>query len=306
MEVYRNSRATDRQILLEFPDAVADPAVNSIDVFVLEEGEGAVAKEINSVTLIPGEGFLFTIPLYLVQEDKTLQVHWDITFVEDGETYITKKSMPVNVVTPILSKREIKEVWDSATDAEVTAIEKAVRHIIQAHTGQDFGMWTGSLNVKADGSGALLLPRRLLSLSSVNGHVPDNRYSLSPSGYVLRYYPWGVPPVKADYDGLHMHTGGVIHNPNNVRLGEWTKDRNYKITGQWGWDQIPEAVREAAKLLVNDYACSDAQYRDRYLQSMTAADWRIQFNAGAYVRTGNVRADQLLEEYVIIRGWGVI
>jgi hypothetical protein len=39
---------------------------------------------------------------------------------------------------------------------------------------------------------------------------------------------------------------------------------------------------------------------------MTAADWRIQFYSGAYLRTGNVRADQLLADYVVTRGWGVI
>jgi len=80
----------------------------------------------------------------------------------------------------------------------------------------------------------------------------------------------------------------------------------YPISGVWGYEAVPESVKEAARLLVNDYACADSQYRDRYLTSMTAADWRIQFNSGAFVRTGNVRADQLLSEYVTTRGWGVI
>ena len=67
-----------------------------------------------------------------------------------------------------------------------------------------------------------------------------------------------------------------------------------------------DQVKEAAKLLVNDYACAEQTYRDRYLTSMTAADWRIQFHSGAFLKTGNVRADQLLRDFVLKGGWAVI
>jgi hypothetical protein len=133
-----------------------------------------------------------------------------------------------------------------------------------------------------------------------------NHFAIQNNGYTLSHYPWGVPPVKADAYGLHMHVGGVIHNPNNVKVEQFANNRDYLVEGHWGWEAVPDAVKEAAKLLVNDYACADAQYRDRYLVSMTAADWRIQFYSGAYLRTGNVRADQLLSDYVVTRGWGVI
>jgi hypothetical protein len=83
-------------------------------------------------------------------------------------------------------------------------------------------------------------------------------------------------------------------------------EAQYNISGQWGWNSVPAAVQEAAALLAHDYACADVLYRDRYLTSMTAADWRIQFNAGAFSDTGNVRANQLLEEYVIKNNWVAI
>lgn len=298
MEIYTNAKAADRTVFLPFPDTAT-----AIDAFVHQDGE--MVYEIPAVATVTGEGYSATLPLYLLQNDSDLKVHWEITYSEGGIEHTIKRVTPVEVVTPILTKAEIKAVWDTATDEEVVTIEKAVRHIVQAYTGQKFGHWYGSVTVKGSNSRALFSPTKILELTTVNGVTATSHYALDPDGYVVRHYPWGVPPVKADYHGLHMHTGGVIHDPNNVRWAYWS-DRSYELAGRFGWEEVPSQVKEAAKLLVNDYACADSQYRDRYLTSMTAADWRIQFHSGAFVRTGNVRADQLLSDFVVTRGWGVI
>ena len=300
MEIYTNAKAADRTVFLPFPDTAL-----SVDAFVYKDDE--LLFEIGTVTAVPDEGYSAVLPLHLLQHDNDLKVYWTLTYLEpsDDTEYTINRVTPVEVVTPILSRAEILGVWDTATDEEVVMIEKAVRHIVQAYTGQEFGHFIGTETVKGDGSPALYLPRRLLSLETVNGAAVGTQFTIDPDGYILRHYPYGVPPVKADYFGLHMHTGGVIHNPNNVSLRNW-KRQTYAINGRWGWEEVPASVKEAAKLLVNDYACADSQYRDRYLTSMTAADWRIQFNSGAFLRTGNVRADQLLSDFVVTRGWGVI
>lgn len=303
MEIYSNSAVADRTVLLEFPDT---PAEAQIDVFIFKENEPVT--EIATVVAVPGEGYSFTLPLYLVQHDQNLEVRWTLTYVEPTESteYTLNRSVHIEIVTPILSRKEIREVWDTATDKEIADIEKAVRHIIQAYTGQVFGMFVGTIPVRGEGNIALRTPRRLIELVSVDGRNAKPHFTVDPDGHIVRHYPWGVPPIKADYHGLHMHTGGVIHNPNNIRLARWLGERTYNLTGRWGYESVPAPVKEAAKLLVNDYACGDSQYRDRYLVSMAAADWRLQFHSGAYLRTGNVRADQLLSEYVVTRGWGVI
>ena len=304
MEIYTNAKAADRTVFLEFPEAAT-----TVDCFVYKNDE--LLFEIETVTNILGEGYSVVLPLYLLQNDGPLDVRWVLTYSEPSAApafelvHTINRTTKVEVVTPILSKKEIKAVWDTATDAEVVTIEKAVRHIIQAYTGQSFGHWHGTVKVKGSQSSALFSPTKIIELQSVNGIQTPNNYVIDPDGYVVRHYPWGVPPVKADYHELHMHTGGVIHDPNNVRWSYWSQ-RSYELTGRFGWEEIPAAVKEAAKLLVNDYACADSQYRDRYLTSMTAADWRVQFHSGAFLRTGNVRADQLLSEYVVTRGWGVI
>lgn len=301
MEVYTNSAAADRVVLLDFPDT---PAGAQIDVFIFKDG--SPLTEIQTVVAVPTEGYSFTLPLHLVQHDQNLEVRWTLTYTENSMQYTLNRSLHIEVVTPILTKREIREVWDTATDKEVLEIEKAVRHVIQAYTGQTYGMFVGTLPVRGEGNIALRTPRRLIELISVDGRSASSNFTVDPEGHIVRHYPWGVPPVKADYHGLHMQRGGIIHNPNNVKLTRWNAEKTFNLTGRWGYEYVPEPVKQAAKLLVNDYACGDSQYRDRYLVSMAAADWKLQFHSMAYTKTGNARADQLLSEYVVTRGWGVI
>lgn len=308
MEIYANAPVTGRVVVLDF-HYIAGATINAFAYLNDEEVYEFTTVGVTSASPTSDDFYTLTLPLFLCQFDQRIHIHWDVTYLDaaDSTSYTVSKITPVDIVTPILTKREIKDVWDTATDAEVVTIEKAVRHVIQSYTGQEFGRYIGTFEVKGTGGTALGLPRRLLSLDEFNGVTANpSQFSIESGGHVLRFYPWGVPPVKADFDGLHMHTGGVIHNPNNVRYKTFNSDYIYTITGHWGFETVPDAVKEAAKLLVNDYACADSQYRDRYLVSMTAADWRIQFYSGAYLRTGNVRADQLLSDYVVTRGWGVI
>jgi hypothetical protein len=244
------------------------------------------------------------VQLGYLQYDGRVVINW--TFILNGESF-TETSY-YDVVTPLLTDREVKEIHPNATDYEVRRIEAATRHIIQAHTGQRFGRFKGIYTVRGNDSRKLELPARLLELNSVNElqDSVEKYFAVEQGGWVLRHFPWGVPPVKADYYELHQHVGGVIHNPNNVRLGEFYKEYHFDVDGVWGYHEVPDPVKEAARLLVNDYACADSQYRDRYLTSMTAADWRIQFHEGAFARTGNVRADQLLADYVLSHGWAVV
>lgn len=299
MEIYRNSAASSRTVTLPFP-------VPPVAVDVTAVKDGVVVHEFSTVT-VDESGVTVTVPLFLTHNDSKFDLRWELSYIEDGVTYNSVETTPVSIVTPILTTSEIKTIDEDffADPAEVVKIEKAVRHIIQAYTGQEFGHFYGTEKIKGSNTTALFSPRRIIELTSVDGIEAGSEYALDADGHVVYRSPWGVPPIKADYHGLHYHTGGVIHNPNHVSLSNWNA-KVYELTGRFGWEYVPAQVKEAAKLLTNDYACADSQYRDRYLTSMTAADWRIQFNSGAFLRTGNVRADQLLSDFVVTRGWGVI
>lgn len=248
----------------------------------------------------PVEGSV-EVQLPYLQYDGELAINW--TFLIEYDTYTER--VYYDVVTPILSRAEIADIYDPEvlTDKEYLKIEAATRHIINAHCGQTFGKYIGTWTVRGDASNSLALPARLLQVENVNGILPAE-YSIDGGGFNLRHYIYSDVNIKADV-GVQQRAG-VIFDPYAISRAKFEKDQTYSVYGIWGYNSVPQTVKEAAKLLVNDYACADAAYRDRYLTSMTAADWRIQFNAGAFINTGNVRADQLLEPYVLRRGWAVL
>lgn len=299
--IYTNG--AERTIELDLPIVPTGP----VEVTVRANGTVVHEAEIAASSTPPS----FTVPFTLVQSDKELEIFWRFPYVENGETYEYNNSTEVSIVTPILPLKEVKAiVGEDFSDEEITEVERAVRYIIQAHTGQFFGKYIGERSISGSGDTFLRMPSRLITLTSVNGNQLWNQsLALRGGGWFLQARTWGIPSIRADYHGWHEDpwSGSVpISAPYSRNLSNFIKHEEYVIDGVWGWKSVPLAVQEAARLLVNDYACGDSTYRDRFLTSMTAADWRIQFHEGAFSNTGNVRANQLLAEFVLRRGWVVI
>lgn len=300
MQIYTNGDIFERTVFLSVPVE----AINGTMVVKIYGGD-ILKAEVNQVSAENG-GYSFAMPFSLVSNEAEYRIEWSFDYVEGSAIHTFKRIQYVTVVAPILETHEIREIHPNATPAEMVRIEKATRHIINAHTGQTFGRFVGVKDIRGTGNRHLVLPARLLSLKGVNGGTETNKfYRIDNGGYTLLSLPWGAPPLKADSYGYHQHVGGVIHNPNVVKLGDFSVSTTYQVDGEWGWYEVPEAVREAAKLLINDYACADNAYRDRYLSAISAADWRMQFHNKAFSQTGNVRADQLLQDYVMKNGWMV-
>lgn len=303
--VYVND--SNRTVSLDVP-VVPVPGTLEVNIYKA----GVLVHTVSTVTVAP-EGLTFTLPFSLVLNDQSLEVYWNFSYVEDGQTYEYTTIETVDVVTPILSFKEIRKiVGEEYSDEEVYAVERAVRYIVQAHTGQFFGKFVGSKSITGSGEPFLRLPMRLISLNTVNGNTYWNgSLALRGGGWYLKSKTHGIPTIRADLDGWHEDPWGYSNKapivaPYSRTVFNFLENAEYVIDGTWGWNSVPAAVQEAARLLINDYACADSQYRDRFLTSMTAADWRIQFHEGAFSNTGNVRANQLLAEFVLRRGWVVV
>lgn len=240
--------------------------------------------------------------------DGQVQVTWSFLIPTSGSYTHTQY---YDIVTPLLDYTQIREILGTdTTDAECAAAEASARYIIQAYTGQSFGKYTGPLSVTGGGEGFLRLPRRLIALTSINSEtVVASWVTIRGDGWFLTPKTIGVPTIRSDFDGWHQvpESGVITAPPRWARnLVGFALNTEFVVDGEWGWNGVPAPVVDAAKLLINDYACGDSIYRDRFVQSISGPDWRIQFNDGAFSSTGNVRANQLLADYKLRRGWMVI
>lgn len=238
-------------------------------------------------------------------------VEVELSFILLGQTYV--KTLHVDVVTPYLELHEVKKIAPTFTDEECIELEAAARHVINAHTGQSFGYFEGTVTVMGNSDAALPMPSHTLRIDRIDEGpfvkfdrtvgLPDNylgkgAWEITGTGWFLKRPSWSTDTWDGEWTS---YSSDPIQHPDAYDAHSFMNDVTYTIKGAFGYEEVPVPVKQATELLVNDIGCADREYRERYLESIKSADWRIQFNSGAFRRTGNARADKLLSPFVVWR-----
>ena len=290
-----------------YVDGVATDATGNVNVTVTRAGVKVVDNQV--ATKVTGEtgAYKYLLPTTTTVDGETvdvttaegiLQVTWTFSV---GTTSLSLSEY-YDVVTPYSDWNYFKlELGDNITYGTYLECERVSRHIINSHCGQEFGQEYTTYVVEGHGTNSLALPRVLQTLDTVtwvNNPVPrpgDAVGSTQP-------YAWEV------IGGWTIRQQPYAHDPNitHSHRDRFIRNRSYNVSGMWGYQAVPTEVEEASKILTADFMCKGAKYRDKYLDNIKMGDWRIQFAAGAFEGTGNVKADQLLRDYVLTPGVGLI
>lgn len=236
------------------------------------------------------------IPYTLTTTDADLIL--EVTFALTPGGADNLMTLPIRVVTPLLSTDEMKEILPNATDDEIKRVERKVRTVIEATSAQYFGKYKGTLSIYGTGESTLQTTRRIISIDSLSspaGVLATTGISLVNDGWGVTWPVKGWIEVNSIADGDIYRSGPVITDPRTALY--FTKNVLYSVTGTFGYEYVPFDVKEAARALVNDYACQESLYRERYINTISAADWRFAFGPGAFAGTGNIVADQILAGY---------
>lgn len=294
MEVYRNEMAN-----IDLPVPIyAIPG--SFDVKAYDGT--TLLHTFSTVTAIAG-GYRVVLPFSLVVNDSSFSIVWKFNYLEGVTTKAYEHTELIDVVTPIVPLSVLTSLLEDVTTEERYEAEAVVRRIIEIYTGQTlgFGRFKGTRQVAGNDNTRLALPTPLISFTAMSDGTLDyepSAFRITGSGWFLGQAPgawWTIKdsPPEEVLDAFN----NVIYAPGVVKKRDFCWSDIYTITGYWGYESVPVPVVQAAKLLIDDYACQDSSYRDKYLESMKAADWRIQFTQAAYDGTGNLKADQLLNDY---------
>lgn len=302
MEIFRGDSAAT--VSIDFP-ATVKASVTAIDVFVLENGKEIY--EISTVAATP-EGYSVTLPWHLTRMDRELVVEFRITYTDAGLPLTVRDQAYVQVVTPLLALDEVAQIagYDRTTPEgarDTIDLERTVRYTIQRLTGQNFGKFFGYMDVSGNGSAKLNLPAPLLDFGDVlyDGIMrPNHGVNIINDGWAITGGEIWIDNIKQappEWMLDRFDYTGKIYAPIKYGRNIFADGVEYTISGLWGYYDVPADIRQAARLLVKDYSCDESLWRDRYIDSIRAGEWRFEFNAQAFSGTGNVQVDQILSGY---------
>lgn len=299
MEIYRNETA---QIKLTVPVT----AISGSFVVTATDGD-TLLYTFPSTTAVSG-GYQVTLPFSLVDRDRQFRINWAFNYLESSVTKAYTAKTYVEIVTPYVTVDEIRDALGTMpvmTDAELKRVERRIRGVIENYTGQTFGLYTGKRRVQSTGDEDLILPQRMITLTDVDGTSFSDvaNFQTRGDGWYLGRATNQYGSVQIwdniiddDGSGPGWRSKDPICAPSRKR-GLWKDNVVYIIDGEWGYEDVPSTVKEAALILIEDLICPDSEYRDRYIDGVKTADYQYTYAPGAFRGTGSVIADQLLEEY---------
>jgi len=178
--------------------------------------------------------------------------------------------------------------------------EKLARTIIEGYTGIKFYTYYGGQEIYGIGADTIHLTERMINLDKIYENeilVYDNTqdpayntfgYStvISPTGYELRiWYPgW--------QDGWNNQM-----DPTILYSGRFRDGYLYRFVGQVGYKYVPEDIKLASMLLIQDILSNDYNWRNKYLHKVDLSEISFEMAKGAFNGTGNIAVDNILDQY---------
>jgi hypothetical protein len=296
MEIYRNDTTTPVQLKVPVTPDAGTTIITATDA-------SGVLYTFTGIAFTSGM-YSFALPFGLVDKDRKFTINWSFKYTEAGIQKDYSSKTYVEVTTPYVTVEEIQAALGTLpatiTPDDLIRVERRIRGVIDNYTGQAFGYYTGKKAVQSTGDEDLILPQRLISLSAVDG-----AYFTDVANFETRGDGWFLGRAT-NADGTDRVWDTVLNEwrskdpicpPGTLKRGLWKDNVVYTVTGEWGYEDVPFNVKEAALILIEDNLCPDSEYRDRYIDGVKTADYQYTYTPGAFRGTGSVIADQLLEPY---------
>ena len=183
---------------------------------------------------------------------------------------------------------------------KIIAAEKVARTIVDGYTGQKFWCYYGSQEMFGKGSDALQFTERMLTIDKVWENdilVIDNTVTphVNTFGFPLEITQTGFA-VRIYDQGWDVRYDNNV-DPAVLYYGRFQDNARYKFQGQIGYKYVPDDIKIATMLLINDILANDFNWRNKYLQKVDLSEISFEMAKGAFNGTGNVTVDNILDQY---------
>ena len=185
-------------------------------------------------------------------------------------------------------------------EGKLVTAEKVARTIVDGYTGQKFTSYYGSQEVFGKGGDAVELVERMLSIDKVYENdilVIDNTQNpvFNTFGFPLQISPTGFG-IRIFDQGWDVRYDNNV-DPAVLYYGRFRDNARYSFQGLIGYKYVPEDIKIATMLLVNDILANDFNWRNKYLSKVNLSEISFEMAGGAFNGTGNVTVDNILDQY---------
>lgn len=108
---------------------------------------------------------------------------------------------------------------------------------------------------------------------------------ISPSKYQIKM-------VEPGYNVNEWTQTSVLLDPVSFKKG-----KDYKFYGEFGWEFLPNDINYATILLVNEYLCTDFNYKARGIAAVSNDAFNVKYIETAMSASGNAYIDSILAPY---------
>jgi len=234
------------------------------------------------------------------------------TYEVDG-TPVTKEH-EIYVIRPYADISQAMDELGLGSDAsdpnhktyfEILEAEKYARRTIENYTGQRFYLYDDTQIVYGANADILPLPYRIEQLHILTANdllLIDNINTINNWGFstIISESGFGIRINRANMlDNTVYVANGMVPPTINDYAGVFNKDVPYRVSGKYGWSEVPDSVEAACIELMKDYFSKDKVWRNKYIKNISTFDWQFQYDTATFAGTGNNYVDQLLLPYVI-------
>jgi hypothetical protein len=210
---------------------------------------------------------------------------------------------------------------DVCTEEEYIDLERTARQIIDTLVG---GFYYYNSEVEASGLGAdfLPLPKRSNRINQVyqnNVKVYDRidpivgqyTYILTPDKTALTISISGeynrsesksvsLPTVVSDSFTFYEDTIRTRKTfPVNAGNPIFPKDWDYVVYGEFGWPVVPQDIKDATRMLIEDLRCGKLTYINKYIAEYETDQFKVKYSDMSLKGSGNLLVDKILQNYSI-------
>ena len=198
---------------------------------------------------------------------------------------------------PLVSIPTIVSYMEGKVDeVKAAEYESVARNLIESIVGFPFTFVHKDLHVVGNGTDFVVTDDRILKVYTVT----ENNVVVWTEGQEFEYTPWvnlrGI--VKNEGIGSFNRSESVISwysaNYGNVFKHGW----DYIFEVDAGWPVIPQDIQTAALILINDIACGNNRYYNKYISGVKGA-LNITYFPQVIAGTGNLYVDNILSKYVL-------